>query len=110
VVIIPTGAVVPKDVPQEFYDAADRFIDLANDLARSENVSRVSAVIMFAAARYNAHCMLVLDPDVAENVDAATDYFTKQYRSMLAENVERLLKAKPPAGTQGKGADGDGSR
>lgn len=86
-----------EDVPKEFYDAVDRFIDLANQLSRSENVSRISSVIMYAAARYNAHCMLTLDPDAAKNLVAATDYFEKQYRAMLEENLGQLLKERGSA-------------
>jgi len=88
---------VPEDVPKEFYDAVDRFVDLANELSRSENVSRVSSVIMYAAARYNAHCMLTLDPDVGKNLVAAIDYFVKQYRAMLEENTGQLLKERGSA-------------
>ena len=89
---------MPEDVPQEFYDAVDRFIDLANELSGKESVSRISAVIMYAAARYNAHCMLTLDPDAAKDLNAAIDYFSSQYRSMLKENAEGLIQAKtrPP--------------
>ena len=50
-------------VPPEFYDLVNRFIAVANEMTGDYNTSRVSAVIMYAAARYNAHCLLALDPD-----------------------------------------------
>ena len=90
-----------KDVPREFYDLVDRFIDLANDLTHDHNTSRVSAVIMFAAARYNAHCMLALDPNARQNREAAVSYFIEQYRSMLEDNIDWLAQA------QGKASDAE---
>jgi hypothetical protein len=83
-----------EPVPREFYDLVDRFIALANEASSSHAISRVSSVIMYAAARYNAHCMLALDPRAAENRQAATDYFAKQYRAMLEENIDALIQAK----------------
>lgn len=82
------------DVPPEFYGLVDRFIDLANELTREHGTSRVSAVIMFAAARYNAHCMLALDPDARENREAAVAYFVNQYGSMLEHNMDWLMASQ----------------
>jgi hypothetical protein len=81
---------VPKEVPPEFYELVDRFIALAKDMTGAHNTSRVSAVIMFAAARYNAHCMLALDPDARQNREAAVAYYVEQYRSMLEHNLDWL--------------------
>jgi len=79
-----------KKVPQEFYDAVDKFIAVANDLFEKHGVERVSAVILFAAARYNAHCMLTGDPDALKNREEAVKYFVEQYRLMLEENIDWL--------------------
>lgn len=81
-----------KDIPKEFFDLADRFIHLANELTVDHNTSRISAVFMYAAARYNAHCMVSLDPEARENKSRAIDYFVGQYRSMLEENVDSFLE------------------
>lgn len=80
-----------QPVPQEFYDLVDRLIHLANELTRDNDTSRVSAVIMYAAARYNAHCMMTLDPKAARNRSAAVDYFVKQYRAMLDDNIDAFI-------------------
>ncbi len=94
----PTGGrAVADDVPPECYDLVDRFIDLANELTRDHPTSRVSAVIMFAAARYNAHCLLALDPDARDNREAAVSYFVEQYRSMLEDNIDWLTQSRGPA-------------
>jgi len=82
-----------EPVPKEFFDLADRFIHLANDLTANHNTSRISAVIMYAAARYNAHCMVAADPEARQNQSAAIDYFVSQYRSMLEENVDSFIQA-----------------
>lgn len=82
-----------EPVPKEFYDLADRFIDLANELTAQHNTSRVSAVIMYAAARYNAHCLVSVDPDARANREAATEYFVSQYRSMLEDNIDSFLRS-----------------
>ena len=79
-------------VPKEFYDAVDRFISLANKLAKEQGDSRVSTVILFAAARFNAYCMLSGNPDVGKNLNAAKARFVGQYREMLDDNVEELLE------------------
>jgi hypothetical protein len=39
---------------QQFLDMVDRFINLANDVGKSLPRSKVSAALLFAAARYNA--------------------------------------------------------
>jgi hypothetical protein len=91
----PTGGhAVDDDVPPEFYDLVDRFFDLANELTHDHATSRVSAVIMFAAARYNAHCLLSLDPDALDNREAAVSYFVGQYRSMLEDNIDWLAQSR----------------
>jgi hypothetical protein len=84
---------MPKKVPQEFYDSVDRFIGVANELFETHGVERVSAVILFAAARYNAHCMLTGDPDALKNREAAVAYFVEQYRLMLEENIDWLTQS-----------------
>jgi hypothetical protein len=84
-------------MPPEFYDMVDRFIDTANELSHEHGVSRLSAVILFAASRYNAHCMLTLDPDAKQNREAAVNYFVGQYRSMLEDNVDRLVRLSEQA-------------
>ncbi len=83
-----------EPVPKKFYDLVDRFIGLANEVTSTQATSRVSSVIMYAAARYNAHCMFALDRDAIQNRQAATDYFVAQYRSMLDENIDALIQSK----------------
>jgi len=89
-----------KDVPPEFYNLADKFIHLANSLTEEHGVARVSAVFLFAASRYNAHCMLASDPEAEQNRQAAVTYFVEQYQKMLEDNIDwlRASQAGAPEG------------
>ena len=81
-----------NDVPPEFYELADRFIELANDVAGEWPIHRVSAAMMFATSRYNAFVACELDPDIASNRDEALDYLCREYRSMLEENLDEHIE------------------
>ena len=90
----------PDPVPKEFFDLADRFIHLANEMTADHQTARISAALMYAAARYNAHCVVALDPEARQNKSRATEYLVGQYRSMLEENMDGFLNAdglNPPS-------------
>lgn len=79
-----------NDVPQEFYDVVDEFINLANDLGTTWPRSRVSATLMFAAARYNVYNWLNRDVDLEQSLEQAVAYYREQYEEMFRENVHEL--------------------
>ena len=79
-----------NDIPQEFYDMVDRFINLANDLEKESTRSRISATLMFAAARYNVFNWLNRDVDLQQNLEDAVAYYREQYSKMFRDNVEEL--------------------
>lgn len=79
-----------NDVPQEFYDVVDKFINLANELGSRWPRSRVSATLMFAAARYNVYNWLNRDVDLEQTLDQAVIYYREQYEEMFRENVREL--------------------
>src|SRR6266850_867516 len=79
-----------NDIPQEFYDMVDRFINLANDLEKESTRSRISATLMFAAARYNVFNWLNRDVDLQQNLEDAVAYYREQYGEMFRDNVEEL--------------------
>jgi hypothetical protein len=79
------------DMPQEFSDLVDQFIELANRLGRTWPTGRISSVIMYAAARYNAFNFEVRDPEPEKNRERAAEYFVEQYRAMLRENMAKNL-------------------
>ncbi|MGZ9029721.1 MAG: DUF3144 domain-containing protein [Burkholderiaceae bacterium] len=81
----------PKyDIPDEFLEAADRFVALANEM--SENVSRdwVRAVMMYATARYSAFTWLTGDEQSERTLDQAAAYFRNEYETMFRENVKEI--------------------
>jgi hypothetical protein len=84
-----------NDVPQEFYDVVDKFINLANELGTTWPRSRVSATLMFAAARYNAYNWLNRDVDLDQTLEQAISYYGGQYEEMFRENVQELSPVYP---------------
>lgn len=78
-----------RENDQEFYAVVDRFIALANELVPEHGLARISATLLFAASRFNAHNFLVSDGD-RTNVDTAVEYYCAQYRGMLIDNMKRL--------------------
>ena len=78
------------DIPDEFLEAADKFVALANEMG--ENVSRdwVRAVMMYATARYNAFTWITGDEQPGQSVDQAAAYFRGEYDTMFRENVKEI--------------------
>lgn len=72
-----------------FHEVADEFVNLANELSDDWAQPMLSAAILYAAARYNAHHFLDSDGDPA-NQEAALDYYADQYRRMLKENLSEM--------------------
>jgi hypothetical protein len=90
---IPTLSDLPDDEQDEFYEMADAFVDLANEMAETERVSRVSSAFLYACARYNAYAMQVQGGAVAEADEDAIRYLLEQYEKMLREHMtERLFE------------------
>ena len=79
------------DTDKDFYNRADAIIHLANDQLSEISRGKVSASCMYATARFNAW-VTACRHDSAEDMTAAKEetleYFTKQYRAMLEENLD----------------------
>ncbi|HEX8149681.1 MAG TPA: DUF3144 domain-containing protein [Pyrinomonadaceae bacterium] len=88
------------DVPQEFYDLVDEFINLANRLGETWPSSRVSSAILFAAARYNAFNFYALEANPESNRVGAAEYFCEQYKMMLLSNLDALAPEGSPDGQE----------
>lgn len=77
------------EIPEEFLDAADRFVTLANELGEQYSPDWVRAVLMYAAARYNAFNWLTSErPE--QSLDAAAAYFRNEYETMFRENIKEI--------------------
>jgi len=93
-----------NNVPQEFYDVVDEFINLVNELGRTWPRSRVSATLMFAAARYNVYNWLNRDVDLDQTSEQALAYYREQYEEMFRDNVKELtpVYVQPDMGQDGQ--------
>ena len=75
----------PED--QAFFDLVTRFLNKANTMNDKEHRSRISAAIMFAAARYNAFTWMHRDQNMEQTEDEAVEFFAEHYRAMFRDNV-----------------------
>ncbi len=90
----PQKTLSPDD--QVFFDLVTRFIAEANRMNdEKHHRSRISAALLFAAARYNAFTWMHRDEGMnpGQTVEQAEEFFASHYRSMFLENVE-FLKAR----------------
>ncbi len=103
----------PKQLPDEFYDLVDRFLEVADDLHQAWPGSRVTHTLMYAAARFSADQWLQRhgddgsgpddmqadaatdksEADIAAAVNAAADRAAAQYREMFIDNLIDLRSA-----------------
>lgn len=87
---------MPKNVDSKFYDRADAHIHLANEqLEEVEGRGKVSASMLFAAARFNAWvsaCGFTSAAEMADAREQTLNYFCEQYRLMLEENLDDYIE------------------
>ena len=73
------------EIPDDFLEAADRFVTLANEMGE-----RYSPDWVRAAARYNAFNWLTSDEQREQSLDAAAAYFRNEYETMFRENLKEI--------------------
>lgn len=71
---------------------ADRFIALANELAKTEAKERVGAAIMFAASRYNAFEAASKSDNLIKDKPDALAWYSHEYRRMFESNIDELIE------------------
>jgi hypothetical protein len=75
---------------KEFWGIADAFIAVANQRCETVSPGKVSAAMLYAAARFNAFIAASQSKQkqqfVAER-DATSAYFVSQFEKMLRENL-----------------------
>lgn len=79
----------------EFYERADAFIALANEMAKSTNPGNVSAAFLYAAARFNTFIAASGVTDAAEfqqQQRKSKAYFIDEYEKMLNEHYADYLQ------------------
>ena len=76
---------------QAFYQRADAIIGVANSqLGDDAHSGQVGASLLYAAARYSASVAsigFVKGEDFAKEKDDIVEFYVKQYRQMLSDNV-----------------------
>lgn len=86
----------------KFFTATNAYLELANKQGQEFGMKRVSASILYAAARYNSHAYVGFETDPKGNKAAFLDYMTDLYRRMLDENVDNLLDNLEAGNTAGQ--------
>jgi len=77
-------------IEPEFLDAADRFVQLANELNQKYSREWVRAAMMYATARYNAFVWLTRDDAPEQTLEQAAVYYASEYDKMLRDNVDEI--------------------
>lgn len=76
---------------QAFYQRADAIIGVANSqLGNEAHSGQVGASLLYAAARYSASVAsigFVKGDDFAKEKDDIVEFYVKQYRQMLSDNL-----------------------
>ncbi|CAA6823223.1 MAG: Unknown protein [uncultured Thiotrichaceae bacterium] len=77
---------------QALREIADKFISLANEQTETTTPDMIGLGFMFGASRYAAFVVASQceDLDVYNlNIDEALDFYTKQFRSMMSQNLDQ---------------------
>jgi len=83
---------IPRD--KEFYELADAHIALANTRMGEVKPAKVSATLLFAAARFNAFVISASAESKAQMLldkESAIAYFMQEYEKNLRENIDEHL-------------------
>ena len=83
-----------QKMDKDFFKRTDAFIKVANELSQEHDLGKVSASLLYAAARFNAFIVASSAEDKAaadRNKVEAIEYFTEQYRSMLMANMDDYI-------------------
>ena len=80
-----------EELDARFREIVDSFIDQANDLAGHNSIENVGMALLYAAARFNAYVVSQhadSEQDYLADLPRAREFFLKQYREMLEENLD----------------------
>jgi len=75
---------------KEFWNLADAFVALANQRCDATSRGKVSAAMLYAAARFNTFVVastVKSKEEFATQREEAVAYFTGQFEKMLRENI-----------------------
>ncbi|HUF88200.1 MAG TPA: DUF3144 domain-containing protein [Thermohalobaculum sp.] len=92
------GTPLSPEEQRAFFDMADQFLAVANRLTDEAPVARISAAMMFATARFNAFLAQTQGLPPGEVDEETARYFTREYETMLRENLAQVLSARQVKG------------
>lgn len=81
-----------QDNEKVIYDLADQFINLANEMAKSDRSGNVGVAFRFAAARYCAYEASMQTNELAEEKDKQLQLFVDAFTDMLRFNLDDYIK------------------
>ena len=84
-----------KEVDDHFYDRADAHIHLSNTQCADISRGKVSASMLYAAARFNAWnsaCSAGSQSQMQDEREQIIGYYVTQFRAMLAENLDDYIQ------------------
>ena len=76
------------------FDYADKFINLANEMSKSDRSGNVGVAIRYAAARYSAFEASMRTDNLAEDKDKQLQDFADVFTDMLRVNLEGYIKVQ----------------
>lgn len=76
----------------EFFEIADKYINLANDIAKSEGTANTGTALRYAAARYNTFEASLSTQDLAGEKDKLVDMLCNDFREMLNANMDDYIQ------------------
>ena len=75
-----------------FNEIADKYINLANELAKTEGTANTGTALRYAAARYNTFEASINAPDLAKEKDKLIDMLCDDFREMLKANMQDYVQ------------------
>jgi len=74
-----------------FFDLADQFINLANELAQKEGSADVGTALRYAAARYNTFEASQTTDNLGKDEDKMTNMLCDDFRVMLKVHMQDYI-------------------
>lgn len=90
---------------KEFYEMADSFIDIANEHCNKKDSSEVGSALLFATARFSSFVVASHSKDLESyesEIEHATDFFSKEFKRMLKQNLDEYKTAFQPSEEESK--------
>lgn len=81
-----------RDKEKAMYDIADKFINLANEISKTDSSGGVGVALRFAAARYSAFEASMRTKKLAEDKNKEVQLFANDFTNMLEINIDNYIK------------------